>query len=89
MPHHHAHATVETERAPSLLRGTALLLVFLVRKVYNNPKNAGLISKKFPSGRKYAILEQYYNMLIFRLLIFSGKISSSKCVTINPFWVVN
>ncbi len=61
----------------------------LIKKVYNNPENTGIISKKFPHGRKYAILERFHNVLIFRLFIFSGKISNPKCVTIDPFWVVN
>ena len=74
---------------PSLLLGTVPLLAFLVQKVYNNPQKTGLISKKFPYGRKCAILERYYNALIFRILVFSGKKSSSECVTVNPFWVVN
>ena len=63
--------------------------IFYVRKVYNHPQNAGLISKKFPHGRKYEILERYCNVLIFRMLIFSGKMSSPKYVTINPFLVFN
>ena len=43
---------------------------FLSKKVDKDPKNTGLISKMFPHARKYAILEQYYNMLIFKLLLF-------------------
>ena len=79
---HHVHSV-------STVGDSLLLLVSLVRKFYNNPQNIGLISKKFPLGRKYAILEQYCNVLIFRLLVFLCKIPDPKCVTINPFWVAN
>ena len=42
-----------------------LILVLLIRKVYNDPSKTGLVSKIFTHGLKYAILEQYRNMLIF------------------------
>ena len=61
----------------------------MVKIFYNDPQNAGLISKKFPHGRKYAILEQYCNVLIFRQLIFFSKMSTPKCVTIDPFLAFN
>ena len=53
----------------------------LIKKVYNNPQKADLISKKFPCGRKYAILGQYCNVLTFSMLTFYIKMLTLQCVT--------
>lgn len=59
------------------------IFVTLIKKVYKNPWNAGLILKKFPRGRKYAILEQCYNIMIFSVLALCAKKQTTKYVTNN------
>jgi len=65
------------------------MIVISLKKVYNNPQNAGLVSKKFPHGRKYAILERYCSVLIFRTLLLLDEMLTPECAIIHPFSVVN
>ena len=64
-------------------------LFIKLKNVYNYPQNADRILKKFPPGRKYAILEQICNTLIFRRLMYSGREFSPKSIKISPFLVYN